>query len=155
MSLARRSNHSGSGKAAGRYQLAAWDRRIQSLCPPGDWLYRSLPGPFGIPKLVCRSPEPLAQVQGLLLPCRANLLFPSPSPYLPLLPQAPDSIYSWMLAVTSPPSLSAACLSQWLILPRVPSGPTANPTPQVLHTLVELGSWKGPERIHPTPSFDR
>lgn len=48
-----------------------------------------------------RTPEPLAQVWGLLLPCWANPLFSS---------RSPDSIYSWIPTVTaSPPPLSPCC----------------------------------------------
>lgn len=69
----------------------------------------------------------LAQVRGLLLPCWADLFsFPPPCP--PLLPQAPESTYSWTPAVTSPPA--SCCPSQWCTpLQNVLSGSTANPTP--------------------------
>lgn len=148
--LARCSNYSGSGKAlrvtSWRHRTGAYRGSVHS-----DWLCRSLPGQFGIPKLMLRTLEPFGSSSGTAssLPSRLALLSLS---FL----HTPERIYSWPPWSSPILPLAAAYLSRWRILPReVPSGPTAFPAPWHFHRLMELGSWKGPQRSCPTPSFDR
>lgn len=84
-------------------------RHIQSLCPLGDCYTGASLANLEFQSLCAKPQSHSAQVWRLLLPCWANLLFSSPPPCLPLCPQAPESIYSWTPAVTSPPA-SCCCL---------------------------------------------
>lgn len=155
MGLARHSYHSGSGKAPGQYQLAAQGGHTQRPCTPGSCLCRSPPGQSGIPKLMLRTPEPLgsrSEAASSLL--GRPVLFPPPR--LPLLLQAPHSIYSWTPSSHLPSF-------PWLLL-APPRGtysckkcirPHCQSHTGLLHRLLELGSCQGPESAPQLPVTDK
>lgn len=111
-----------------------WNSKARALNPRAIWLKRGVC--FFPTGQTCSS---LARLPAFLSFCKCpRASIPGPLQSASLLPRA------------------AASLSQWpVLLQEVPSGPTVHPIPGVCHRIVEPGSWKGPKRARPTPSFDR